>query len=99
MPEIRPLTSAADRGAAWRPAFLALTGVFTVGMAFTTVPTPLYPIYESHEGYGTATITVIFAVYPLGVMASVLLLGHVSDRVGRRRAIVPALGLEALSAV
>ena len=99
MPEIRPPTSTADRGAAWRPAFLALTGVFTVGMAFTTVPTPLYPIYESHEGYGTATITVIFAVYPLGVMASVLLLGHASDRVGRRRAIVPALGLEALSAV
>jgi MFS family permease len=83
---------------AWRRAFWAMAAIFCAGMAYTTVPTPLYPIYQAKEGYGDATITVVFAVYPLGVVASVFLLGHVSDVIGRRRALVPALTLEAVSA-
>jgi predicted MFS family arabinose efflux permease len=67
-------------------------------MAFSTVPTPLYPVYEQERHYGVATMTVVFAIYPLAVMASVHLVGHVSDLVGRRRALAQALALEAASA-
>lgn len=72
--------------------------VFLVGMAFTTVPTPLYPIYQDQEGYGPTLIAIVFAVYPLGVMAGLLLVGHASDWIGRRRAILPALGIEVITA-
>lgn len=82
----------------WSRAFWAVAALFTVGMAFTTVPTPLYPIYEDQRGYGPATITLIFAVYPVGVVAAFFWWGHVSDVVGRRRTLVAALALETLSA-
>jgi MFS family permease len=41
----------------------------------------------------------VFAVYGVGVITSLLLWGHVSDWVGRRRVLVPALAIEALAAV
>jgi MFS family permease len=44
-------------------------------------------------------ITVVYAVYAIGVIASLFLGGHVSDWVGRRRVLVPALAVNVLSAV
>jgi predicted MFS family arabinose efflux permease len=74
----------------WPVAF-----AFTVAMAFSTVPAPLYPLY----GYPTFTVTVVFAAYAVGVVVSLLLAGHVSDQIGRRRILIPALGLELVAAV
>jgi MFS family permease len=68
-------------------------------MAFSTVPTPLYPLYQQQDGFTAFTVTVIFAVYAVGVVTSLLLAGHISDWVGRRRILWPALALEALAAV
>jgi MFS family permease len=68
-------------------------------MAFSTVPTPLYPIYQRQDGFTSFTVTVIFAVYAVGVVTSLLLAGHISDWVGRKRVLLPALGLEAVAAV
>jgi predicted MFS family arabinose efflux permease len=44
-------------------------------------------------------ITVIFATYAAGVIASLLLFGRLSDQVGRRRVLLAGLALSALSAV
>ncbi|MEY8038248.1 MFS transporter [Saccharopolyspora cebuensis] len=62
--------------------------VFLVGMIGTTLPTPLYPIYERHFGFGGLVVTLVFAAYAVGVLAALLLVGDLSDRVGRR----PVLG-------
>ncbi|MEU6578762.1 MFS transporter [Streptomyces sp. NPDC046805] len=83
-----------DHGAGfWVTAY-----AFLVAMAFTTVPTPLYPIYQQRDGFSMATITVIFASYAVGVMVSLYVAGHASDWLGRRRILVPALLLAAASA-
>jgi MFS family permease len=79
--------------------FWAVAIAFTAGMAFSSSLTPLYPIYSERFGYSATITTVIFAAYPAGAILSFLLLAHVSDWVGRRRAVVPALLLEASSAV
>jgi MFS family permease len=79
--------------------FWLIAAVFLVSMAFSTVPTPLYPIYQQQDGFTSFTVTVIFAVYAVGVVTSLLLAGHVSDWVGRKRILLPALGVEALAAV
>ena len=79
--------------------FWLIAAVFLISMAFSTVPTPLYPIYQSQDGFTSFTVTVIFAVYAVGVVTSLLLAGHVSDWVGRKRVLLPALGLEVLAAV
>lgn len=67
-------------------------------MAFNAVPTPLYPLYQARDGFTTLTVTVVFAVFAVGVAASLLLLGHVSDWIGRKPVLLTALTLEVLSA-
>lgn len=88
-------------GAGGRAAFpLWLTAyAFAVVMVGTTLPTPLYPFYEQQWGFSPLVITVIFAVYAVGVIAALLFLGSVSDRIGRRPALLAGLALSALSAV
>jgi len=72
---------------------------FLVTMAGTTLPTPLYPLCQNEFGLSGLTVTVIFATYAAGVIAALILFGAVSDRVGRKRTLVPGLVAAALSAV
>ncbi|MHA6618835.1 MFS transporter [Pseudonocardia sp. DLS-67] len=74
-----------DRG------FWLITYLFTVTMASSTLPTPLYPLYQREDGFGALVVTMVFAVYAVGVVAALFIGGHVSDWIGRRR--VLALGL------
>ncbi|MFE7192357.1 MFS transporter [Kitasatospora sp. NPDC057541] len=78
------------------PAAVALA--FWVTMAGTTVPTPLYPLYQQGFGFSTFTVTVVFAVYALGVVAGLLALGRLSDQIGRRPVLLAALLLAAAAA-
>jgi MFS family permease len=68
-------------------------------MAFSAVPTPLYPLYMRRDGFDTFTVTVVFAVYAVGVVISLVLAGHVSDWLGRKRVLIPALALQLAAAV
>jgi MFS family permease len=68
-----------------------MTAAFTVQMAFGTVPTPLWPLYEQRDGFDTTMVTVAYAVTVGAAAVGFLLLGHLSDRFGRRRVVVPAL--------
>ena len=67
--------------------------VFAVTMAFTTIPAPLYVLYQARDHFGAAMVTVIFAAYAAGVVASLLLAGHVSDWLGRRWIVAAAVGI------
>jgi MFS family permease len=80
-------------------AFWVVAAAFCVNLAFSAVPTPLYVVYQQRDHFSTLMITVVYAVYALGVIASLFLGGHVSDWVGRRRVLVPALAVNVLSAV
>jgi MFS family permease len=68
-------------------------------MAFTTVPTPLWAIYQRQDGFSTLMVTVAFAAYAVGVVVSLFLAGHLSDRLGRRRVLLPAIAIEVVAAV
>jgi len=67
-------------------------------MAYSTVPTPLYALYQARDGFPVSTITVIFAAYAVGVVFSLFFVGHISDWVGRRRMLLIAILISALSA-
>ena len=83
------------RGAGFAAAAFALA----IAMLGTTLPTPLYGLYREDFGFSELMITVIFATYAAGVIASLLLFGRLSDQIGRRRVLLPGLALAALSAV
>jgi MFS family permease len=57
---------------------------FVVTMLGTTMPTPIYPIYEQSFGFSSLIVTVVFATYAVGVIAALLLVGERSDQIGRR---------------
>ena len=78
--------------------FRVVAVAFATALAFSTVPTPLYALYQQRDGFPAFLVTVVFAAYAVGVMLSLYLAGHVSDWLGRRRVLVAGLLAEALSA-
>jgi MFS family permease len=79
--------------------FWIIAAAFLIVMAFSTLPTPLYALYQQRDGFATFFITVIFAAYGVGVMASLYFAGHISDWFGRRRIILIAIAIEIVAAV
>src|ERR1700757_4585286 len=82
-----------------RRSFWVVAFVFLTVMGFSTVPSPLYGLYRARDHFSLFMITVIFAVYAIGVIAALLLAGDLSDLYGRRRLLLPAVGITILSAV
>jgi len=82
-----------------RFGFAAAAFALSIGMLGTTLPTSLYGLYRQRFGFSELMITVIYATYAVGVIASLLLFGRLSDQIGRRRVLLPGLVLSALSAV
>ena len=72
---------------------------FAVAMMGTTLPTPLYPLYNHAFGLAPVLTPVIFATYAFGVVATLLFFGYLSDEIGRRPVMLAALCLSAVSAV
>ena len=64
-----------------------------------TIPTPLYPIYQERFGFSSGVLTVVFAVYMVTALFSLIFVGPLSDCVGRRRVLLPALGLAAMGSM
>jgi MFS family permease len=60
-------------------------------LAASATPTPLYGDYAARWHFSSATLTVVYAVYAIGVLTSLLVAGRLSDRVGRRPVLATAL--------
>ncbi|MFE9449968.1 MFS transporter [Streptomyces sp. NPDC006739] len=86
-----------DRGR-WGRCLLG-GAVFAVCMTGTTLPTPLYGLYQEKFGFSELTVTVVYAVYAFGVIGVLLAAGDASDVVGRRPVLLAGLGMAAASAV
>jgi MFS family permease len=79
--------------------FWAVAFAFLLVMGYCAVPTPLYGLYAARDGFGSLTITFVFAAYAVGVVVSLFTVGHLSDFHGRRRVLIPALLTAVASAV
>jgi MFS family permease len=91
----------AQRGARLPPsaAFWTIAGAFLIVMAYSTVPTPLWGLYQARDGFSTLAITIAFAAYAAGTIIALFFFGHLGDSLGRRQLLLPAIGLEIVSAV
>jgi MFS family permease len=95
--EWRPIPRLVPQTAGYRVGhglgFWFVAAAFAVLMAFGTAPTPLWPLYAARDGFGATTITEVFAILVAGAATGFLALGHLSDRLGRRRVVMPALAV------
>jgi MFS family permease len=82
-----------------RRAIIATAFGFLVTMMGTTIPTPLYSIYSAELSFSPLTVTVLFAVYAIGVVGALSMFGRLSDDLGRRPVLLAAVGLALLSAI
>jgi MFS family permease len=80
-------------------AFAAIAAIFVTFAAASAAPSPLYVVYQQEWGFSASTLTVIFAVYVAGLITALLVLGALSDHVGRRPVLAAAIALEAVALV
>ncbi|MFJ5216949.1 MFS transporter [Streptomyces sp. NPDC088354] len=86
-----------DRRRPGRSAGFTVLAVTTVVMtASASAPSPMYPLYRERWGFSLTMVTVVFAVYVVGLLGALLTLGSLGDRLGRRPVLVAALLLAAV---
>jgi MFS family permease len=74
-----------------RLAYGLAAGVIGLGLFASTTPSPLYRDYSVLWHFSPLTLTLIYATYAVGVLASLLLVGGISDDVGRRPVLLVSL--------
>lgn len=79
--------------------FVGAVYAFMIVMMGTTLPTPLYTLYSNVFQLSPLMITVIYAVYAVGVIGGLLVFGQLSDRIGRRYVLIPGIILSIISAI
>ena len=102
MPELLTAPTLRDAGSAVpRQRFLLLTLTMTssLGMVASTIYVPSIPAIAGAFETSIARVQLTFVGYLLAFAASMLVLGPLSDRYGRRRTILCGLALSSISSV
>jgi MFS family permease len=76
-------------------AFWSVAVLLVLMLAASGVPSPLYRVYQEQFGFSSGVLTTIFGIYSFALLASLLVVGGLSDHVGRRPVLVAAFALEA----
>lgn len=74
-----------------RFGFWLASAAILVFSAAVAAPSPVYPLYQAKWGLSPAVMTGIFGIYVAGLLAGLLTAGSLSDHVGRRPVILPAV--------
>ncbi len=83
--------------AVWRAWVAAVTLVAL--FSGTMTPTPLFGIYRRELGLDTEMIAWVFGAYAIVIIPALPLLGHLSDRYGRRPILIAALLIIGLASI
>lgn len=94
-----PVSAAEPVPASQPGAFRLYALTLMTFFAASAAPTPLYRLYQEAFAISPLTITVIFAVYAFSLLAALLIVGALSDHLGRRPAVAAAIVLQSLALV
>ncbi len=72
-------------------AFWFVAAAISIVVLGANTPIPLFTVYQSQWHFSTGVLTILYAVYSAGVVAAVFGIGSLSDTVGRKRVLIPAL--------
>src|SRR5437899_11955870 len=79
-------------------AFAAVMYAVIVMLMASNLPTPLYPVYERTFGLTPLGVTLVYSTYASPVLVCLPFTGSLSDAIGRRRVLLPAIALSVLAA-
>ncbi|WP_445520625.1 MFS transporter [Streptomyces sp. NEAU-174] len=71
-----------------------MAAIFVLFLAASSAPSPLYVIYQRQWQFTAWVLTLVFALYVVGLLGSLLVVGALSDHLGRRPVLAAAIGLE-----
>jgi MFS family permease len=83
-----------SRTAARTRTFAAVAAIVVLFLAASSAPSPLYVVYQQQWGFTAWVLTAVFAVYVVGLLGSLLVVGALSDHLGRRPVLAGAILLE-----
>jgi MFS family permease len=72
--------------------FALVAGIVSLALFASATPSPLYADYAADWGFSTPVLTAVYAVYAVGVLTTLVLIGRLSDEIGRRPVLLGALG-------
>src|SRR4051794_34300178 len=78
-----------------RASFWAAAACAFLAFAASTAASPLYRVYEDKFSFAPPTLTLLFTVYIVVLLGTLLLFGSVSDYTGRRMVLLAGLTLGA----
>jgi predicted MFS family arabinose efflux permease len=78
-------------------SFYLLASIILFFLAGSSAPTPLYAVYQAQWGFSPITVTLVFGIYALAVLAMLLVVGSLSDYVGRRPVLIAATIVQAVT--
>src|SRR5579864_3357487 len=71
--------------------FWTVAYAYLIVMAFATLPSPLYGLYRTRDHLSAFMITVIYAIFAAGTIASLLAVRSIAARIGRRGVMLSAV--------
>src|SRR3954454_2606213 len=74
-----------------RLAYWLVAAVIGLALFASGTPSPLYGTYRQLWGFSSVVLTLIYATYAFGVLASLVFAGRISDQWGRRPVLVLSL--------
>ena len=80
-------------------AFLLQASITVFFLAGSAAPTPLYALYQREWGFSPITTTIVFGVYAVAVLVALLIVGSLSDHIGRRPVLRTAIAVQAATMV
>ncbi|MCJ0904923.1 MFS transporter [Rhodococcus sp. ARC_M6] len=78
-------------------SFTLIAVIIATFLGASATPTPLYEHYQQLWGFSSLGSTLVFGIYALALLATLLTAGSLSDHIGRRPVLLGALALEAFS--
>ncbi|MFD8462450.1 MFS transporter [Streptomyces antimycoticus] len=78
-------------------AFVSSAIAFMAVMAAAGAPSALLVVYQQHWHFPDSELTIAFAIYALALLLALLVIGSLSDRIGRRPVLIAALALQAVA--
>jgi MFS family permease len=93
MHDVAPALNQVRRGRTLRLAFLSAVVSMAAAFAAAAAPIPLFNTYRAGDGFTNSDISLAVGAYGLSILAALLVLGRLSNHLGRRPTSIASLGL------